>query len=318
MKVSVIIPVYNAEKTVGRCLDSIIQQTSSEWEVIAINDGSKDNSEKILREYEEKEHERIRVFTQNNSGVTKTRERGIREAKGQYIMFVDNDDYLEPDYIDVFLSEIEKGDYDVVVGGYRRVDDRKKILFQYTPVTNWMQYSILTPWARIIKKEILVKNDIHFFDYKMGEDIYFNMRLFYITKKVKRINYIGYNWYYNESSVSNTTHKGFQKVYDPRVVLDKVDEAIEHSRERLYQLWYVKWVVWYLCFSGRGATSQSFMEEERKLFDWLKEKEINCYFPLFSTDVKGEPLRNKLIIVIFLMLKKFHLLKLFSRIYCQG
>ena len=126
MKVSVIIPVYNAEKTVRRCLDSIIQQTSSEWEVIAINDGSKDNSEKILREYEEKEHERIRVFTQNNSGVTKTRERGIREAKGQYIMFVDNDDYLEPDYIDVFLSEIEKGDYDVVVGGYRRGGGRKK------------------------------------------------------------------------------------------------------------------------------------------------------------------------------------------------
>lgn len=318
MKVSIIIPVYNAQDSVGKCLDSIIKQTSREWEVVAINDGSSDKSWDVLEKYAKVYPDRVRIFNQENSGVTKTRERGIQEARGTYVMFIDNDDYIEPDYVETFLREIESGNYDVVVGGYRRITDKKKILFQYCPVSRWMQYSILTPWARIIKRDVIVKNNIHFLDYKIGEDIYFNMRLFYITKNVKRINYIGYNWYYNTQSVSNTTHKGFQKVYDPRVMLDNVDEAIEHSRKRLYQLWYVKWVVWYLCFSGRGGSYEDFLEEEKKLFAWLKDHNIECRFPLFSKYVKGEPFRNKAVVVIFLMLRKLHLVKLFARVYCRG
>ena len=318
MKVSIIIPVYNAQDSVGKCLDSILNQSSGEWEAVVINDGSSDDSWKVLERYASRYPEKIRIFDQKNSGVTKTRERGIKESRGTYVMFVDNDDYLDPDYVETFLREIETGDYDAVVGGYRRITDKKKILFQYCPVSNWMQYSILTPWARIIRRDVILKNDIHFLNYKIGEDIYFNMRLFYITKKVKRINYIGYNWYYNTQSVSNTTHRGFQKVYDPRVMLDNVDKAVEHSRDRLYQLWYVKWVVWYLCFSGRGASYDDFLQEEKKLFSWLEEHGIECRFPLFSEDVKGEPLRNKAVIVIFLMLRKLHLVKLFAKFYCRG
>lgn len=318
MKVSIIIPVYNAEKTLSRCLDSIIAQTSSEWEVIAIDDGSKDGSEDVMRKYQSAYPKQIRIFSQENSGVTKTRERGIKEAYGKYVMFVDNDDYLEKDYVEVFLKEIEQGGYDVVVGGYRRITDDKRILFQYSPVSKWMQYSIMTPWARIIRKDFLIENDVHFLDYKIGEDLYFNMRLFYLTKNVGRISYIGYNWYYNTASVNNTTHKGLQKVYDPLFMLDKIDEAIEGSRDRLYQLWYVKWVVWYLCFSGREASPQDFLEEADRMFRWLNKKKIKCSFPLFSKSVEGEPLKNKAIVVIFLWLKKLHMLGIFARIYCRG
>lgn len=318
MKVSIIIPVYNAENTIGRCMDSILAQTSSEWEIVAINDGSKDGSQQVLERYAEKHPDKIRIFSQDNSGVTKTRERGIKEAGGEYVMFVDNDDYLEPDYVEIFLKEIEKGGYDIVVGGYRRITDDKKILFQYCPVTKWMQYSIMTPWARIIKKSFLVQNDIHFLDYAIGEDLYFNMRIFYLTQNVGRINYIGYNWYYNTMSVNNTTHKGLKKVYDPLFLLDQIDEAIEGARDRLYQLWYVKWVVWYLCFSGRDASSDAFISEARRMFEWLERKKIKCSFPLFSKDVAGEPFKNKLIVVIFLILRKCYLLGLFAKIYCKG
>lgn len=318
MKVSIIIPVYNAEKTIRKCLDSIIVQTSDEWEVIAINDGSADNSFGVLQEYANKYPEKIRIFDQKNAGVTKTRERGIKEANGEYLMFVDNDDYLEQDYVEVFLREIESGDYDCVVGGYRRITEEKKVLFQYSPTTPWMQYSIMTPWARILKKEALIKYDVHFLDYKIGEDLYFNMKLFYNTKKVKRINYVGYNWFYNTKSVNNTTHKGLKKVYDPLYMLDHIDLAIEGSRDRLYQLWYVKWVVWYLCFSGRDAKKKDFLEEADRMFDWLDKKKIKCTFPVFSKDVEGEPLKNKVIVVIFLWLRKLHLLGLFASIYCKG
>lgn len=318
MKVSIIIPVYNAEDKIEKCLKSILSQTSSEWEVVAINDGSKDGSGKLLDRYQEQYPGKIRALHQENSGVTKTRERGVREAKGKYVMFVDNDDYLEPDYVETFLREIEKGGYDVVVGGYRRITEEKKILFQYSPVTPWMQYSIMTPWARILRKDFLVENDIHFLDYKIGEDLYFNMRLFYLTKNVGRISYVGYNWFFNTASVNNTTHKGLQKVYDPLYLLDKIDEAIEGSRDRLYQLWYVKWVVWYLCFSGREASPKAFQEESKRLFAWLRKNGIKCSFPLFSKDVEGEPMKNRAAVVIYLLLEKLHLVGLFSHIYCRG
>ncbi len=315
--VSIIIPVYNAEKTIKKCIDSIINQTVNNWEIIAIDDGSSDKSYEILTEYAKTYSVKIHSFTQKNIGVTKTRERGIKEAAGEYIMFVDNDDYIDTDYVETFLKEIESGDYDCVVGGYRRINSEKRILFQYKPVSEWMKYSILTPWARIFKKKVIVDRDIHFLDYKIGEDIYFNMRLFYLSSKIKRIEYTGYNWFYNGESVSNTTHKGLKKTYDPLVLLNNVDNAIEHSRKELYQLWYVKWVVWYLCFSGRNAAKSDFLDEAERLFSWLEKQKIRCYFPMFSKTIEGEPFKNRVIIKTFLLLKKLHLLGLFATVYCK-
>ena len=315
--VSIIIPVYNAEKTIRKCIESIIKQSSENWEVIAIDDGSSDESYAILQEYAKSYPDKIYALTQKNAGVTKTRERGIQNAHGTYIMFVDNDDYIESNYVETFIREIESGDYDCVVGGYRRVNDEKKILFQYSPISKWMQYSIMTTWANIFKKEILFKYDIHFLDYAIGEDLYFNMKLFYNTDKIKRIHYIGYNWYFNSNSVNNTVHKGLRKTYDTLYLLNNLDEAIEHSRDEFYQLWYVKWIVWYLCFSGREATKSDFLKEADRMFTWLDENGIKCVFPMFSKIVEGEPWKNRFIIKVFLLLKKLHLLNLFATVYCR-
>ena len=99
--VSIIIPVYNAEKTIRKCIESIIKQSSENWEVIAIDDGSSDESYAILQEYAKSYPDKIYALTQKNAGVTKTRERGIQSAHGTYIMFVDNDDYIESNYVNL-------------------------------------------------------------------------------------------------------------------------------------------------------------------------------------------------------------------------
>ena len=118
-KVSIIVPVYNGAKKLPRCLDSILGQTYENIEVILINDGSQDDSEKICREFAKKDS-RIRVISKENEGVSATRNRGIEEAAGTYIQFTDCDDYLEKDYIENMVHAMELQDADLVIAGYTR------------------------------------------------------------------------------------------------------------------------------------------------------------------------------------------------------
>ena len=94
-KVSVIIPVYNSEKYIEKCINSVLAQTYQNYEIIVINDGSKDNSGKIMEQLQDKYPDKIKYIEQENMGVAKTRNKGIEIATGDYIAFMDNDDYIE-------------------------------------------------------------------------------------------------------------------------------------------------------------------------------------------------------------------------------
>ena len=114
-KVSVIIPAYNAEKYIKRCLDSIIGQTYSELEIIVVNDGSTDQTKEILQQYSDS---RVLIFHQENQGVSSARNRALEEASGEYIIFVDGDDYVEAEYIQKMLNAAEKKKCDLIACGY--------------------------------------------------------------------------------------------------------------------------------------------------------------------------------------------------------
>ncbi|MEE0981813.1 MAG: glycosyltransferase family 2 protein [Acutalibacteraceae bacterium] len=115
ISVSVIIPVYNAEKTLKRCLDSLLKQTVKDIEVIVVDDGSTDGSPQICDEYAERYG--ITVIHKPNGGVSTARNRGIEEAKGKYFMFCDSDDWVEENYVEVFYSRMEESDAELTVGG---------------------------------------------------------------------------------------------------------------------------------------------------------------------------------------------------------
>lgn len=125
-KISIIVPVYNVEKYLPRCLDSIIGQTFKDWECLVIDDGSTDTSGTICDEYAI-EDDRIKVFHRNNSGVSSSRNYGLDMANGEYIIFIDSDDYwIDSDSLDNLISQIR--DNDVVRGEYIKVYDSGEII----------------------------------------------------------------------------------------------------------------------------------------------------------------------------------------------
>lgn len=312
-KVSVIIPVYNSEKYISKCLDSVLNQTYQNVEIIVINDGSKDNSIKILKEYEKK-YENIILIDKKNEGVSKTRNLGINKATGDYIMFIDNDDFIDEDYIETYMKN---SDYDIVIGSYKRIDNNNKLLFKYNLNENsrWTKYVVLAPWAKLYKKDFIIKNKIEFIDFKIGEDVYFNLLCYSKTDNIKIINDFKYSWFYNNESVSNTSQRGLNKSVDITVLLDKVIKIIDMDDE--YNKYFIeRYVYWYLLFSGRNASKKEFINEYNIYIKYLNDHDIKNRVK--SVFLKGEPFKIKMVVLIFRIIRKLHLIKLFSSIYCRG
>ena len=184
IKYSVIIPVYNSEKTLKRCLDSLLEQRWEDVEVILINDGSSDRSGKIIRAYSNR-YPNIRTVTQENSGVSAARNRGLDEAKGTYITFVDSDDYVSDDYFRVMDEAGEKEDSDLIVFAKdiagQRIDERD--LYKKMCSAESMQEKrkillssriIFQPPYKRFKREIIEKRHLRFIkDMYVGEDFNF-------------------------------------------------------------------------------------------------------------------------------------------------
>ena len=302
-KVSIIIPVYNAEKTIEKCISSILKQTYKDYELLLIDDGSTDNSLKVIKKY--RKYKNIRILNQENHGVAYTRNRGIKEATGDYIMFIDNDDFIDRNS-------------DIVISGYRRINIENKILHEEKlRDTYWARFIIITPWARMFRKDFLLKNNIEFFSYGIGEDIYFNLLAYSFAPKITILSYVGYNWFFNTKSVSNTNHKGLNKKIDNLVLLDKVIKKYDVLDEYL-SYYLVRYYIWYLLYSGRNANSKDFMMEYKRIKTWYDKNNIALKFSPFSRKINGETLKNRIIVSVFLALEKMHLIGLFAKFYCKG
>ena len=200
-KVSIIVPVYNAEKFIGYGIESVLNQTYKDIELVLIDDGSTDESLSIIKKYEKKNKDIVKVFHKKNTGVGDTRNYGIKKCSGDYITFMDADDYLDRDYIEKMINNI--GDNDILVTGYNQVDVQHKLIFSRSlkPISS-SKYRQMVIWAKLYKKSFIINNNIAFNDLKIGEDISFSMDTYISTNKVKCIEYVGYNNISNDYSVT--------------------------------------------------------------------------------------------------------------------
>ncbi len=123
VSISVIIPVYNSEKFISECINSVLNQTYKNFEIVCVNDGSKDNSKKVIKEYIRKFPRKIKLINQNNQGSGFARNTGIENSLGKYVIFLDSDDSLDREMLEKLYKNIEKYKADVAVGGFQRVDE---------------------------------------------------------------------------------------------------------------------------------------------------------------------------------------------------
>lgn len=195
LKVSVIVPVYNVEQYLRRCLDSILCQTFSDFELIVVDDGSSDSSGQICDEYAEKD-KRIIVIHQSNAGVSAARNKALCCAKGEWVIFIDADDYISSDYImrakacnsDLVIMGYDDGTMvqNPKVGKYNLACD-DNIIFLFN------NFNMLTVWAKIYQMSIIKDHSIFFNEsLAFGEDTLFNNTYIKYSSSAQSISYAGY------------------------------------------------------------------------------------------------------------------------------
>lgn len=194
-KVTIIIPVYNVEKYLSRCLNNVINQTYSNIEIILVNDGATDNSQEICEEYKRKDN-RIKLLLKENGGLSDARNYGIPYATGDYIAFIDSDDMIHTSYIEYLLDLVEKYDGDISICGYKSfynsddnivVNDKKDSIeiFNSNDALEQLLYNKkiqCSAWGKLYKKELL--KEIRYPVGKLFEDIGTTYKLFYKAKNI--------------------------------------------------------------------------------------------------------------------------------------
>ena len=223
-KVSIIVPVYNAQKFLKETVETVLIQTYRNFELILIDDGSTDNSLSIINKLK-KIDSRIKILTQVNKGVSSARKLGITYSLGEYITFLDSDDTFYPNSLEVLLNELKEDDYDIVNGSFVVVPGGKKWIHKDIGIMNDLEYfesiifnrTFLPVWASLYKKSIFNSDSFEFSEsVKIGEDILMNIELSSRVKKVKNINecvYIYKGDHLTSASRSQVRHPTYYKKY---------------------------------------------------------------------------------------------------------
>lgn len=275
--ISIIVPVYNSAKVVKRCIDSIINQNYSNWELIIVNDGSTDSSLSICEEYE-KIDKRIHIVDKENGGVSSARNRGILQAKGNYICFVDSDDLIEPSFLSVLTSSIKESNPDLTICGMKKISangDNESILPKKycikgkVAIANFVQrhyleWLVSSPWGKLYKKSQL---PIRGFDetISLGEDLKFNIEYFQKISSIEIVPEALYNYYDNEGSLTKSYKPGhLEAINEIYSITKKYIEGIEGVDLRLLK--YVNYKLFSFCVS--------FMSQNMKLSNKQDEKEF--------------------------------------------
>lgn len=322
-KLSVIIPIYNAEKYLKECLESVIRDIE-DVEYILIDDGSKDKSRLIYSEYSNNPN--VVIIKNENHGVSFTRNYGIKIARGEYIMFVDADDYLEEDWFNVIKKELDSG-LDLIIFSkyyknytYNKVDLQKACLNYGNNLLK--ECSIMSPWSRIYRKDFLCENNIRFSkDIINGEDMLLNFEVISLTNKIKIVNEGFYIYRLNFGSATNNfNYNIFKSDIAFHLKLEKLVSNDENCNELKKSLTYLKINAIYII-----AMRVSFSKEKDKsiLINELIKKDlykseftnyldVRKDFPKFERLILDLIIRNNIKLAIIILNLKNKMKKILS------
>ena len=326
-KISVIVPCYNVEKYLEKCLLSLVNQSFKNYEIIVINDGSTDQSEKIMLDYVKRYPHLIRGYTKENGGLSSARNYGNTKSNSQYITYVDSDDYVDSDFLKKLYDATEGGKMDIVLSGRDKVSETGDILqiLNYTPPTILRR---LTTHGVLYKREYMLQQKILFPEGKIYEDNPYNLVMIFMTRNIKILEFVGYHQLVRNDSITA------KKIDINKLPLEALNKSIAYiSANRLqlddfdnFEHTVISFLTYFIFQVNKSHLSK---KNDRKsdvnvvlqICDWSQEIirkyfcdcEKNSYISLRGN--RELPLIQKLGTWLFVRLVKFHILKMFVRFY---
>ena len=314
--ISIIIPLYNSEKYLTRCVKSTVGQSYSDLEIILVDDGSEDNSLQFCREWERLDS-RIKVIAQSNQGVSAARNTGLGCATGQYIMFLDSDDYMKPNMCAVMLSKMEKKDADLVICGTEEnggtywkpkqsTDYPTPESFKFDFIQLLQTELLSPPWNKLYKKEKITSNfpaGVSF-----GEDLIFNLSY---LKNCQRVSFIPDALHFHEKGNANSLARktDLHRLRD----IERIQSAILDfcGNEPFDPALYVKYAKDIACYSKilLMMPDSTTKEKQATFKKWRENAHIS------QVSIQGIPADRKSKIVLFCL--KYHLWTLLGIIACH-
>lgn len=332
--VSIIVPVYNVEKYLRRCVESIIDQTYYNLEIILVDDGSTDKSGVFCDKYARKDS-RVIVHHQENQGVSVARNKGIELATGDWIMFVDGDDWLAKDTFEKITHRIDES-VDVCLFTYAKVYSQRKDIIGYKGKKNklskedfiifqkWIfnqylfkeDYAISSPWCKVYRKEFIKKYNIQFDkEIKIGEDKLFNLKVFEYAEKGMYIDECFYNYRINEASRINryspNTVKNIETMLEAmQNFLDKYEKNKEF--DEVYNIRISMSMMYYVLLDLCNSNNKkSYQERKRDFFQIVQKKRYATALKNVKSSIF--PIRQR-VLFVFIKYKLFFCIEALSRL----
>lgn len=295
-KVSVIVPFYNVEKYIDRCLNSLVNQTLEDIEIIIVNDGSKDNSETIAKEYSSKYKDKIIYLEKENGGLSDARNYAIPYATGEYIAFLDSDDYVEIDMYEQMYEKAKKENADIVECDFlweypnEKIESKGKI---YKDKHDILLNARVVAWNKLIKKELIEKTKVKFPYGLRYEDVEFFYKLIPYINKLDIVNKPFVHYVQRDNSISNSQNSRTKEIID---ILDNVinyykENAIYEEYRNELEYNYARYL---LCSSFLRIVMIENKKERKEILKYSWNK-LNDTFPNWKKNkyIKNKNLKNK-------------------------
>lgn len=285
MKVSVIVPVYNVEQYLRKCLDSLVNQTLKDIEIIVVNDGSPDNSQEIIDEYVKKYPKKVKSYIQENGGQGSARNFALKKAKGKYIGYVDSDDYVSLDMYEKMYNQIEQEKSDIVicnnyiVNGDHIVIEKDNTLV-YNDDFERACFGKMAVWNKLYKRELIIKNEIEFASKVWYEDLAFTVKTIISANKISFVDEPLYYYIIREGSTMNNNNvkRNTELFFAFNDLMDYL------KKKRKFKKYYS--IVEFLAIEHiyiSGITRIIQCEADNK----LKKEVINDFLVYFNNNFKG-------------------------------
>lgn len=287
MKISVIVPVYNVENYLEKCLNSLVNQTLQEIEILVVNDGSTDDSQKIIDEFQEKFPQKIKAFTKENGGLSDARNFGIDKASGEFLAFVDSDDYVSENMMEEMYDLAKKNEAELVICNLQKVDENGNVTQKLTQIPNFFEkidleknfsvFSDISYFAcnKIFKKELFegkkFQKGMHF------EDIELIPQILLQCKTLAKADAFHYQYLERTNSISKShTERGL----DILKAVKNVEKSFENSsysskKQELKGFQILEGVYTFLAYLAFVKDDEVYNKMSLELKKFIKERNIS-------------------------------------------